>query len=144
MRAIQMHEHGGPEVLRLEDLPTPQAGPGQLLIEVQAAGVNVADMASREPGHLDADAVPRLFYDPSPNQSLVAFNLGLYFGLRPETAIGALQDFLGFVASGQVKVPVGHVLPLAQAAEAHRLLEERGTTGKIVLKPWEEAVGPPD
>lgn len=56
--------------------------------------------------------------------------------MRPEAAVGALQTLIGFVSSGQVKVPVGHVLPLSQAAEAHRMLEERRTMGKIILKPW--------
>ncbi len=35
-----------------------------------------------------------------------------------------------------MRVPVGHVLPLAHAAAAHRLLEERRAVGKVVLKPW--------
>ena len=91
---------------------------------------------SAEPLRLDPETIDGFFYDPSPNQSLIAFNLGLWFGLRPEVAVGALQTLIGFVSSGQVKVPVGYVLPLSRAAEAHRMLEGRRTTGKIVLKPW--------
>jgi NADPH:quinone reductase len=34
---------------------------------------------------------------------------------------------------------VGTLLPLSQAAEAHRLLEFRKTTGKVVLQPWVDA-----
>lgn len=82
------------------------------------------------------ETIRDLFYDPAPNQSIVAFNLGLWFVLRPEATVGALQALIGYVASGQVEVPLGHVLPLSQAAEAHRMLEERRTVGKIVLKPW--------
>ena len=48
----------------------------------------------------------------------------------------AMGDLIGAVASGQIRVNVNHVLPLSQAAEAHRMIEERRTTGKIVLKPW--------
>ena len=92
--------------------------------------------SSGEPLRMGPETIDAFFYDPSPNQSLIAFNLGLWFGMRPEAAVGALQTLVGYVASGQVKVPVGHVLPLSQAAEAHRMLEERRTTGKIVLKPW--------
>lgn len=92
--------------------------------------------SSGEPLRMGQETIRALFYDPSPNQSLVAFNLGLWFGMRPEVAVGALRTLIGFVASGQVKVPVGHVLPLSRAAEAHRMLEGRRTTGKIVLKPW--------
>lgn len=80
--------------------------------------------------------VQTFFYDPSPNQSLIGFNLGHWFGLRPEAAVGALQTLIGLVSSGRVEVPIGHVLPLSQAVEAHRMIEERRATGKIVLKPW--------
>lgn len=38
------------------------------------------------------------------------------------------------LAAGWLKLRIGHVLPLAQAAEAHRLLESRQSTGKIILK----------
>jgi NADPH2:quinone reductase len=68
--------------------------------------------------------------------SLRAFNLGAFFGLRPQAAIAALQTLIGYVASGQVKVNVGHLLPLSQAAEAHHLPETRASVGKIILKPW--------
>ena len=40
MRAIRVQQFGGPEVLRLENVPDPQAGPGQLVVRVRAAGVN--------------------------------------------------------------------------------------------------------
>lgn len=97
----------------------------------------VAGMASGQPMRLDDSAVRTLLYSPALNQSLHAFNLGLFFGLRPQTAVTALQTLIGYVASGQVKVTVGHVLPLSRAADAHRLLETRESVGKIVLKPWE-------
>ena len=41
MRAIVIPRYGGPEVLRAEDRPTPQPGPGELLIAVTASGVRV-------------------------------------------------------------------------------------------------------
>src|SRR5919112_6749792 len=47
MRAIQVTETGGPEVLRLTELPGPQPGPGQLLVELAAAGVNYIDTYHR-------------------------------------------------------------------------------------------------
>ena len=92
--------------------------------------------SSGEPLRMGPEKIQALFYEASPNQSLVAFNLGLWFGMRPEAAVDALQTLVGFVSSGKVKVPIGHALPLDRAAEAHRLLEGRRTTGKIVLKPW--------
>jgi NADPH:quinone reductase len=98
--------------------------------------VVVLGAASRLPARLDEETILRFFYTPALNQSLHVFNLGLWFGLKPEPAVAALGDLIGLAASGQIKPQIGHVFPLAQAAEAHRLLEERQTTGKIVLKPW--------
>ena len=42
-------------------------------------------------------------------------------------------DVLGWVASGELKLHIGQELPLSEAAEAHRLLESRATTGKLLL-----------
>ena len=47
MKAIRVHEHGGPEAMRLEELPLPAPGPGQLLVEVKVAGVNLFDTQLR-------------------------------------------------------------------------------------------------
>jgi NADPH2:quinone reductase len=43
MRAIRVHEYGGPAVLKLEEIPDPKPGPGELLVRVRAAGVNPVD-----------------------------------------------------------------------------------------------------
>ena len=48
----------------------------------------------------------------------------------------ALGELVALVARGVVKAPVGMVLPLSDAAVAHRHLEKRTSVGKIVLKPW--------
>jgi NADPH:quinone reductase len=48
MKAIQIHETGGPEVLQLADLPIPQPGPGQALIRVEATGVNFIEIYFRK------------------------------------------------------------------------------------------------
>jgi NADPH2:quinone reductase len=47
MKAIRIEIAGGPEVLRLADLPTPEPGPGQARIRVEAAGVNFIDIYQR-------------------------------------------------------------------------------------------------
>ena len=47
MRAIRIHESGGPEKLRLDVLPDPEPGAGQLCIRVEAAGVNFIDTYHR-------------------------------------------------------------------------------------------------
>jgi NADPH2:quinone reductase len=47
MRAVVVTELGGPEVLELRDEPAPEAGPGQLLVDVTVAGVNYRDVYER-------------------------------------------------------------------------------------------------
>jgi NADPH:quinone reductase len=47
MKAIVVHEFGGPEVLRLEDVPTPRPAANQVLVRVRAAGVNPYDTYMR-------------------------------------------------------------------------------------------------
>lgn len=53
MKAIIVREHGGPEALRREEMEDPQAGPGEVLVEVRACGVNHLDIWVRRgvPGH---------------------------------------------------------------------------------------------
>ena len=60
--------------------------------------------------------------------------LASYIGTRPEL-LETANDLFDVVRSGVVKVHVSRTLPLAQAAEAHRELEARHTTGSVVLIP---------
>jgi NADPH2:quinone reductase len=48
MRAVVVERYGGPEVLRMSDRAVPQPGPGQLLVDVAAAGVNFMDIYRRQ------------------------------------------------------------------------------------------------
>jgi len=48
VRVIMVTRHGGPEVLELQDVPAPELGPGKLLVDVEAAGVNYRDVYERE------------------------------------------------------------------------------------------------
>ena len=47
MKAIRVHTFGGPEVLTLDEIPVPQPGPGQVLVRIQAIGVNFIDIYHR-------------------------------------------------------------------------------------------------
>lgn len=58
MKAIRVHEFGGPEVMRLEDVPDPHAGAGQIVLQVAAAGVNPVDAYIRSGQHAQRPAVP--------------------------------------------------------------------------------------
>lgn len=58
MRAIQQREFGGPEVLELVDLPTPEPGDGQVLVRVTRAGMNFADTHARTNEYLAKQELP--------------------------------------------------------------------------------------
>jgi NADPH2:quinone reductase len=58
VRAVQIEEFGGPEVLRVVDLPKPEPGDGEVLIEVSRAGMNFADTHQRENSYLARYEVP--------------------------------------------------------------------------------------
>lgn len=58
MRAIQITEFGGPEVLNEVELPDPVAGPGELLVHVSRAGLNYADTHQAENSYLSKMELP--------------------------------------------------------------------------------------
>jgi len=60
--------------------------------------------------------------------------VGHYLATRDELLARA-GEVLGWVKTGRLEVRIGHEFPLAQAAEAHRQLEGRKTTGKVLLIP---------
>jgi NADPH:quinone reductase len=67
--------------------------------------------------------------------SLFVTSASLYtYTARPEVLRRSAEELFAVVRSGQVRVEVNRTLPLAQAAEAHRLLQSRQTTGSMVLE----------
>jgi NADPH:quinone reductase-like Zn-dependent oxidoreductase len=58
MRAIMVHEAGGPEVLKLEEVPDPAASNGQVLVRVEAAAVNHFDIAQRVAPEMTGTTLP--------------------------------------------------------------------------------------
>src|SRR5260370_572748 len=73
MKAIRVHEFGGPEVLLLEDVPTPQVGPGQILVRVHAVGINPVDTYIRAGTYA---AKPPLPYTPGKDAAGVVSAIG--------------------------------------------------------------------
>jgi NADPH:quinone reductase len=64
------------------------------------------------------------------NQGIVGFSL---YGISQDRTAKALQEIFAYAVSGRLQAVVGHVYPLAQAAQAHKDIEARQTTGKVVL-----------
>jgi NADPH:quinone reductase-like Zn-dependent oxidoreductase len=58
MRAVVITEHGGPEVLQVQERPDPPVGPGAVRIAVKAAGINFADTLARTGLYPDSPKVP--------------------------------------------------------------------------------------
>jgi NADPH2:quinone reductase len=58
MKTIEVTKNGGPDVLQVVEGPRPEPGPGQILIEVKAAGINFADLMSRAGTYPMAPAPP--------------------------------------------------------------------------------------
>ena len=58
MRAVQIEEFGGPEVLGVKDVPKPEPGDGEVLIRVERAGMNFADTHQRENSYLAKFELP--------------------------------------------------------------------------------------
>ena len=108
MRAITVREPGGPDVLALGEVEAPTLGPGEVLLDVVAAGVNRADTLQRQ-GH----------YPPPPGASPI-------IGMECSGRVRALADDVegwavgdevcALLAGGgyaeQVAVPAGQLLPV--------------------------------
>lgn len=73
MRAILIHEFGGPDVLKLEEVPDPQAGQGQVVVRVHAIGVNPVDTYIRSGVHA---VKPKLPFTPGMDAAGVVESVG--------------------------------------------------------------------
>jgi NADPH2:quinone reductase len=60
--------------------------------------------------------------------------IGAYTATRDEL-VGRADELFALVAAGRLSVRIGATFPLTAAADAHRALEGRATTGKVLLLP---------
>jgi hypothetical protein len=86
MKAIRVHEFGGPEVLRFEEVPTPQPGRGEVLVRMYAIGVNPVEIYVRAGTCRQAMGIPAypVFLSPLGRgliSSLLCVLLGHVFAL---------------------------------------------------------------
>src|SRR6266496_6567712 len=58
MKAIRVYEFGGPEVLRLDEVPTPRPGPSEVVVRMHAAGVNPVETYIRAGKYARLPALP--------------------------------------------------------------------------------------
>lgn len=128
MRAVIASEAGGPEVLEVVEVETPRASPGELLVEVAAAGVNRADLLQRQGN-----------YAPPPGATSI-------LGLECSGTVAAVGDDVDDWSVGDecvallsgggyaeyVAVPAGQVLPPPRGIDlitAGGLIEVAATVG---------------
>lgn len=69
------------------------------------------------------------------NRSVVGYSSGHYRAARPEALRPAAEAVIALAAEGRLTIPMAARFDLAEAAEAHRLMESRRSTGKILLVP---------
>jgi len=118
MIAIQIQQTGGPEVLKLADLPIPEPGPGQVLIRVEAVGVNFIEIYFRKgvyksalpfvPGSEAAGTIEEL------GPGVAGFKAG--DAVASVSVLGSYAEYALVSAASLVKVPAG--LTMEQAAAA--------------------------
>jgi NADPH2:quinone reductase len=127
MRAVQITEFGGPDVMRLTDLPAPEAQEGSVLVDVHAAGVNYADTHQTEDSYLAKQTLPMI---PGGEVAGVARG-GPYDGQRVVALLGGGGGY-----AEQAVAPAGLVFPVPDAvsdAQALALIVQ-GTTAWHLLR----------
>jgi NADPH:quinone reductase-like Zn-dependent oxidoreductase len=110
VRAVVITKHGGPGVLKVQERPDPEIGPGEVRIAVAAAGVNFADVMARMGLYADAPKPPCVIgYEVA--GTILELGEGVQ-GLTHGQRVVAGTRFGGYAT--QVVVPAGDVIGLAE------------------------------
>jgi NADPH:quinone reductase-like Zn-dependent oxidoreductase len=110
MRAVVITKHGGPEVLQVQERPDPEIGPGQVRVQVAAAGINFADVMARMGLYADAPKTPCVVgYEVA--GTVLELGEGVS-GLTPGQRVFAGTQFGGYAS--QVVAAAGDVVALPE------------------------------
>lgn len=128
MKAIVLERHGGPDVLRVRDVPDPAPGPGQVRVRVDAIGVNYAEVLSRKGLYGWA---PRMPYTPGMEATgtIDALGAGVEGRALGERVIVGAQ--FGAYAE-RIVVPEPQALPAIDGYS----LEENAAIGVNYITAW--------
>ena len=142
MRAIRIHETGGPEKLRIDDVPVPQPGPGEVRIRVEAAGINFIDLYRRSglypvklPHTLGQEAAGVV---TAVGEGVVDFRVGDRVGSAAVN--GAYGEEAIAPAAQAVHVPEGVASDLAAAVLLQGMTAHYLTHDTFPLKPGDAAL----
>jgi NADPH2:quinone reductase len=69
------------------------------------------------------------------NQRVIGYHLGRALNEKPMKVMGAVPELTQLLGDGTLEVQVGHTFDLEEAAEAHQFIEDRNSSGKVVLTP---------
>ena len=111
MRAARVHQPGGPEVLRLEDIPVPEARSGWVRIRVRAFGLNRSEMFTRQ-GHSPGVAFPRVLGIECVGEVDDAGGADLVVGQRVAALMGEMGRAYDGGYAEYTLVPRERVLPV--------------------------------
>lgn len=142
MRAIRVHQTGGPEALTLDELPDPTPGPSELLIDVEAIGVNFIEIYHREGMY----PLPRPFTLGAEAAGVVRSVGGNVTEFRPGDRVvsqrvkGAYADRALVPAEFTVRIPDGVSSKLAAAVCLQGLTAHYLTTSTFPLSPGHTAL----
>jgi NADPH:quinone reductase-like Zn-dependent oxidoreductase len=121
MQAVVVREPGGPEALRLEELPVPEARQGWVLVRVRAFGLNRSELVTRRGGSGDAVRFPRVLGIECVGEVVEAPGADLRRGQRVVAAMGGMgRDYDGGYAQYAL-LPVGQVIPVETTLDWPRL-----------------------
>ena len=120
MKAIVVHEFGAPEVMKLEEFPTPKAGPGQAVVRIHAAGVNPFDTYMRAGTYAIKPPLP---YVPGGEGAGVVHSVGEgVTKFKPGDRV-----YVGHPVTGHVRgILAGARIAAAPAARSHNFQSGRG------------------
>lgn len=107
MRAIRVNEHGGPEVLTLEEVPDPEPSEGRVVVRLDAAGVNMIDAQQRSGAYAGVE----LPFTPGTEGA------GLVAGIGPAVDGLAIGDRVAFAGvpgayAERISVPAERLVPI--------------------------------
>ena len=115
MRAIRVHQFGGPEVLKLGDVPDPSPGPGRVVVQVHAAGVNPVDTYIRTGAYARKPPLP---YTPGSDGAGTIEAVGpdvSRFRKGDRVYVIKPADASGGTYAQRVLCSAAHVFPLPEA-----------------------------